>query len=152
VTTHAEADPARQRVRSERGLMLAAISNAVVRIHKQFYGKGPTKARAHLSESALVVVLESGLMRSERTLCERGQADTVVRARLTMQRSIEPELRAVIEGQLRRPVRSLMNALDPQNELEVVICILAPTGAEMPHRRELYGECPLDGHAEQIER
>lgn len=131
MTAQAEADGAGQRAPGERGLMLAAISNAVVRIHKQFYGKGPTKARSHFSESVLVVVLERGLMRSEQTLCERGQTEAVVHARLAMQRSIEPEMRAAIETELRRPVRSLMNAVDPHNELEVVLCVLAPDDAEM---------------------
>jgi uncharacterized protein YbcI len=130
MTTPAERPSPQDNARSGRGLMLAAIANGVVRIHKQFYGKGPTKARAHLSESVLVVVLERGLMRSEQTLCERGKAEAVVHARLAMHGLIEPELRAMIESELRRPVRSLMYALDPHNRLEVVVCILAPDGAD----------------------
>jgi uncharacterized protein YbcI len=131
MTGRAGLDSAGEHARSERGLMLAAISSAVVAIHKQFYGKGPTRARAHLWESVLIVVLEGGLMRSEQTLRDRGQAEAVMRARLALQGSIEQELRAAIEIELQRQVRSFMNAVDPHNELEVLICILAPREVEM---------------------
>lgn len=69
----------------ERGSMFVELSNAVVRIHKQFYGKGPTKARSHLSTDLLTVVLEGGYTRSEQTLHERGYDDEIVRMRLALQ-------------------------------------------------------------------
>src|SRR5256885_7702167 len=65
---------------SERGRMLADLSNAIVRIHKQFYGKGPTKARAHLMHDVLVVVLDGGYTRGEQTLLERGHEQEIGRA------------------------------------------------------------------------
>jgi uncharacterized protein YbcI len=131
VKTGTEDGGAGLRAPGERGLALAAISNAVVRIHKRFYGRGPIGAHSHLSGNVLTVLLESGLTRSERTLCAHGQAEIVLRMRLVLQSSIEPELRAAIESELRRPVRSLMCALDPQNELEAVVCVLASHGDEM---------------------
>jgi uncharacterized protein YbcI len=139
MTGQGQVDSAGEHARNERGLMLAAIASAVVRIHKQFYGKGPTKARAHLWESILLVVLEGGLMRSEQTLRDRGRVQDVTRARLALQGSIERELRAAIESELQRQVRSFMNAVDPHNELEVVICILGPRRAEALEDREHSG-------------
>lgn len=115
---------------SERGQILADVSNAIVRIHKRFYGKGPVKARAHLSQDLLTVVLEGGFTRGEQTLQDHGHAQEVVRSRLAMQASIENEFRAAIESILYRSVRSFMSANDPSNDLQAEIFVLHPRGAE----------------------
>jgi uncharacterized protein YbcI len=115
---------------SERGQVLADISNAIVRIHKRFYGKGPVKARAHLSHDLLTVILEGGYTRGEQTLRDHGLAQEVVRSRLAMQSSIESEFRAAIESILYRSVRSFMSANDPSNSLQAEIFVLEPRGAE----------------------
>ena len=61
------------RFEESRGRLLLELSNAVVRIHKEYYGKGPTKARSHLSQDMLVVVvLEGGYTHAEQTLLARG--------------------------------------------------------------------------------
>ncbi len=117
---------------AERGQLLADISNAIVRIHKQFYGKGPVKARAHLSQDVLTVVLEGGFTRGEQTLHDHGHAQEVVRSRLAMQQSIENEFRAAVETILYRPVRSFMSANDPSNDLQAEVFVLHPPGAEDP--------------------
>jgi uncharacterized protein YbcI len=114
----------------ERGQMLADVSNAIVRIHKRFYGKGPVKARAHLSQDLLTVVLEGGFTRGEQTLHDHGHAQEVVRSRLVMQESIESEFRAAVESILYRSVRSFMSANDPSNDLQAEVFVLHPRGAD----------------------
>lgn len=114
----------------ERGQVLADISNAVVRIHKRFYGKGPVKARAHLSQDLLTVVLEGGFTRGEQTLHDHGHSQEVVRSRLAMQESIESDYRAAVESILYRSVRSFMSANDPSNDMQAEIFVLHPRGAE----------------------
>jgi uncharacterized protein YbcI len=113
----------------ERGQMLAAVSNAIVAIHKQFYGKGPTKARAHLSQDLLTVVLDGGFTRSEHTLQDRGHAHEVIQARLAMQASVEGEFRTAVEAIVGRSVRSFMSANDPANDLQVEVFVLHPHDA-----------------------
>jgi uncharacterized protein YbcI len=117
---------------SDRGQVLLDLSNAVVRIHKQFYGKGPTKARSHLSHDLLTVVLEGGFTRSEITLHERGHDREVVASRLAMQSSVEGELRSAVESILHRPVRSFMSANDPSNGLQAEIFVLHPEDGSAP--------------------
>lgn len=131
--------------RPERGPMLAAITNAVVRVYKQFYGKGPTKARSDLGEDLLLVVLEGGLTRIEQTLCDRGQGPAVLHVRRLMRGAIELELRAAIEGELDRSVRSLMVTVDPVLNLEVLACVLDSRGTPTPPREPLPG---ADGRRE----
>src|SRR3954469_19630475 len=91
--------------RDDRGQVLLDLSNAVVRIHKQFYGKGPTKARSHLQHNLLTVILEGGFTRSEQTLHEHGHDREVVQARLAMQESVATELRSAVTSILGRSVR-----------------------------------------------
>jgi len=109
--------------RQDRGQALVDLSNAVVRIHKQFHGKGPTKARSHLSQDLLAVVLEGGYTRSEQVLHEHGHDHEVVQSRLAMQSSVEDELRQAVEAILGRSVRSFMSANDPSQGLQVEIFV-----------------------------
>jgi uncharacterized protein YbcI len=115
---------------NERGQVLADVSNAVVRIHKRFYGKGPVKARAHLSQDVLTVILEGGFTRGEQTLQDHGHAQEVVRSRLAMQQSIESEFRIAVESILYRSVRSFMSANDPSNALQAEVFVLEPRDSE----------------------
>ena len=78
------------------------LSNAVVRIHKEYYGKGPTKARSHLSQDMLVVVLEGGYTHAEQTLLAAGHSKEVVQSRFAMQKTAEPDLRQAVEEILQR--------------------------------------------------
>jgi uncharacterized protein YbcI len=115
---------------AERGQTLAALSNAVVAIHKRFYGKGPTKARSHLSHDLVVVVLDGGFMRSEHTLSDRGYEREVVQLRLAMQSSVEAEFRAAVERITDRSVRSFMSANDLSTDLQAEIFVLHPRDGE----------------------
>jgi uncharacterized protein YbcI len=117
-------------VAGERGGMLTEVSNAVVQIHKQFYGKGPTQARTHLTRDLLAVVLEGGFTRGEQTLNERGHARDVLLSRMAMQESVQREFCDAIERIVGRSVRSFMSANDPLAGLQTEIFILHPDGAD----------------------
>jgi len=64
---------------------LAAVSNAVVSIFSECYGRGPTKAKSYAFDNFVVVVLEDLLTTVERTLVNNGESDLVRRVRLTFQ-------------------------------------------------------------------
>jgi uncharacterized protein YbcI len=119
---------------NERGQLLSDVSNAIVRIHKRFYGKGPVKARAHLSQDLLTVILEGGFTRGEQTLHDHGHAEEVVRSRLAMQQAIESEFRIAVESILYRSVRSFMSANDPANDLQAEVFVLDPRSSETIER------------------
>jgi uncharacterized protein YbcI len=67
------------------GERLAAISNAIVTIFAECYGRGPTKAKTYAFDDYVVTVLEDVLTTVERTLVERGEEDLVRSVRLTFQ-------------------------------------------------------------------
>ena len=79
----------RQSVRAE-------ISNAMVGLKKDFYGKGPTKAKTFLNDNYVFCVMEGGLTRNEETLIERGYEDLVRTYRLRFQEAMEnPTVEAI---------------------------------------------------------
>jgi uncharacterized protein YbcI len=67
------------------GERLAAISNAIVTIFAEYYGRGPTKAKSYAFDNYIITVLEDILTTVERTLVERGEEDLVRTVRLTFQ-------------------------------------------------------------------
>ncbi len=74
----------------------AEISNAMVGLKKEFYGKGPTKAKTFLNDNYVFCVMEGGLTRNEETLVGRGHEDLVRNYRLRFQEAMEdPTVEAV---------------------------------------------------------
>jgi uncharacterized protein YbcI len=74
----------------------AEVSNAMVGLKKNFYGKGPTKAKTFLNDNYVFCVMEGGLTRNEQTLIERGHEDLVRTYRLRFQEAMEgPTVEAI---------------------------------------------------------
>jgi uncharacterized protein YbcI len=67
------------------GGRLAEVSNAIVRIFSECYGRGPTKAKTYSFDNYVFTVLEDILTTVERTLVAKGEEDLVRRVRLTFQ-------------------------------------------------------------------
>jgi uncharacterized protein YbcI len=106
--------------------VLADICKSVIHIHKRSWGKGPVKARAHLSQDVLTVTLAGALTRAEETLRDRGHTEQVIRLRHAMQQSSERDLRIAVESILHRSVHSFMSASDPTNDVQAEILVLQP--------------------------
>jgi uncharacterized protein YbcI len=68
---------------------LAGVANEIVRLKAQYYGKGPTEAKAYMNDEVLVVALKGGLTTVERTLLEAGDAGLVRQVRLRFQEVME---------------------------------------------------------------
>jgi uncharacterized protein YbcI len=74
----------------ERGSSVRAeISNAMVGLKKEFYGRGPTKAKTFLNDNYVFCAMEGGLTRNEETLIDRGHEDLVRNYRLRFQEAME---------------------------------------------------------------
>ena len=131
--------PAEQLVRAAGGSMpdepggtvRAALANAMVGMKKQFYGRGPTAAKAWILDDYVFVALEGGLTRNEETLLADGKDELVRTYRLSFQETMETVVTgAVTEITGRRvltyhsqivfnPTRTFeMFVLEPQGEQE----------------------------------
>jgi uncharacterized protein YbcI len=87
------------------GEELAEITNGIVGLFSEYYGRGPTRAKSYLLEDGyLVTVLRDTLTSVERTLAEHGHSDQVRSVRLTFQEAMADEFKGVVERALGRKV------------------------------------------------
>jgi uncharacterized protein YbcI len=108
------------------GALRSAISQAIVRIHSEHYGKGATQAKTYAWDNLLVTVLRDVLTVAERTLVDVGRVDAVRDVRTTFQFTMEQTFRSAIERLTGRRVHSFMSQVDPINGLGVEIFVLEP--------------------------
>jgi uncharacterized protein YbcI len=108
------------------------ISNAIVAIQKELYGRGPTKAQTHIGDDLVVVVLQGGYSRAENTLVAAGRDDAVNESRLAMQDTLEEPSVTVVQRLTGRAVRSFMSANDPEQEYQVEVFVLEPESGPAP--------------------
>ena len=111
------------------GAMRSAISQAIVRIHAEHYGKGATQAKTHVWDNLVVTVLRDVLTVAERTLIDVDRTDFVRELRATFQSGLEPTFRAAVERVTGRRVHSFMSQVDPGNGLAVEVFVLEPVDA-----------------------
>src|SRR3954467_15600120 len=106
---------------SRRGRLNAAIAQAVVRIHSDYVGRGPTKAHAFFRGSVVVVVMEDTMTKAERSLSADGRNDTVLEMKREVQGAMRQELVAAVEGLTGHKVRAFLsdNHIDPDVEVEL---------------------------------
>jgi uncharacterized protein YbcI len=80
-----------------RGQLRKDISNAMVGMKKQLYGKGPVKAKTFINDNIIFCVLEGGLTKNEETLLAAGEERLVRDYRLRFQEAVADTGHAVIE-------------------------------------------------------
>jgi uncharacterized protein YbcI len=107
--------------RAVDGGLNAAITRAVVRIHSQYVGRGPTKAQTFYRGPVVVTMMENALTRAEQSLVNDGEFDTVLGMRQKFQRTMRDDLVSEIERLTGRKVVAFMsdNHVDPDLAAEL---------------------------------
>jgi uncharacterized protein YbcI len=107
---------------------LAGITRDLVRLHHQYYGKGPTKARSYMVNDTLISILEGGFTTVEATLIDEGKSDAVHNMRRSFQMAMEDRFRAVVEKALGRKVVAYMSQIHTDPDMAVELFVLEPAG------------------------
>lgn len=111
---------------ADRSPMLE-ISNAMVRLYKEAFGRGPTKARAQFAgPDTLVVTLESSLTVAERNLVSLGEHQRLREARLFFQYALEDQFRAIVEQALGRRTVAFVSGIDTERDVAMEVFTLEP--------------------------
>ena len=118
------------------GSVAADISNALVRLVREHFGKGPTQAKTLLHDDVVVTVLRGGFTQAEKTLYRAGHADVVHESRRAMQDVLEREMRAVVERLTGRRVAAFMSANHHEPDASVEVFLLGRDGANGAARTE----------------
>ena len=103
------------------GDQLAEITNGIVRLFSEYYGRGPTRAKSYMLEDRYVVtVLRDTMTTVENTLAESGEGDLVRRVRLTFQEAMADSFKGVVERALGRRVAAYHSQIliDPDVGIE----------------------------------
>jgi len=97
-----------------RSPALQALSNAMVRLHKEQFGRGPTNARANFAgQDTLVCVLQDALLPAERTMVEMGDQNRVRETRVAFQAATAAEFVTTVEQIVHRTVVAFASGVDP---------------------------------------
>src|SRR4051794_10360973 len=114
---------------SDRGSARSAIANAIVRLHAEHYGRGPTRARAHVAEDFVLIVLEDVFTTAERTLVRAGRGEHVTAARRAFADTMGELFIAAVELSTGRKVRAFMSQTHLEPEMAVELFVLEPEAA-----------------------
>src|SRR3954471_3593305 len=112
------------------GPIASEISNTVVRLVREHWGKGPTQAKTLLHEDVVVTVLRGGFTHAEKTLYKAGRADVVDEGRRAMQSVFEREMRAAVERLTGRRVAAFLSANHHEPDASVEVFLLEPDAAD----------------------
>lgn len=111
------------RTTGHAGRLNQEIANAVVRRHKRFLGRGPTKAQAFYRDNIVVVVMEDILTDAERSLAAAGGREAVLGMRLRYQQTMRRDLVDAIEQLTGRHVEAFLsgNHIGPDLAAELFV-------------------------------
>jgi uncharacterized protein YbcI len=113
---------------------LAEISREMMRLYKEQFGRGPTKARTSFAgPNAVLCTLEDSLTPAEHRLAEMNEHQRLRDVRLFFQHASEPQLCAIVETALNRKVRAFISGIDTRSDVSAEVFYLEPVGTPL-HR------------------
>lgn len=103
--------------------LLMHISNEAVQAQKQYFGKGPVKARSYFFDDLLLIVMRGGLTTAEKTMLEFGRADEVRQFRQVFENEMSERLIGMIEELTGRKVLTYQSQImfDPDVVVEIFV-------------------------------
>jgi uncharacterized protein YbcI len=119
-----------------RGTVLAAVSDEMVRLYKEQFGRGPTRVRSYwCGEDTLCTVLEETLAPAERNLARLGEHQRLRDTRMFFQYATVREFCEPVERLTGRTVKAFISGIDTAVDgLSVETFVFHPVGSDAPSR------------------
>jgi len=109
------------------GLIMVEVSNAMVRLYKDLFGRGPTKTKTSYAGPDLIVsTLENSLTRIERTMVEAGEHERLRDLRMHFQYLGEDDFVGAVEKITGRKVRAFVSGVDTKRDVASELFYLEP--------------------------
>jgi uncharacterized protein YbcI len=127
---NAEIDPAVHtalEAKRHHGDELTAISDGLVALLKEFYGRGPTQAKSYYQDDLVVCLLRGGYTQVEQTLRDGGRGTAVIEQRMQFQELMRERFEAVIEEATGRRVIGFMSGNQQDPDLMCEVFVLDPS-------------------------
>jgi uncharacterized protein YbcI len=127
---------------------LLDLSNEMVRLYKQQFGRGPTRSSAHWCGPDLItVVLEDTFTPAERNLARMGEHHRLRDTRTFFQYATVPEFCEPVERLTGRTVRAFISGIDTEaGGASLEAFLLYPEGIDGPSRAQ-----SGDGHSQSVD-
>ena len=126
------------------GDVLTAISDGMVALLKEFYGRGPTRTKTYYEDDLVVCLLRGGFSRVEQTLLDGGRGSSVIRQRMEFQELMRARFEGVIESATGRQVIGFMSGNQQDPDIMCEVFILAPTDLVDEHEFAAADPAPPD--------
>jgi len=125
-----ETEASREPVGTEEertGLMMVELSNAMVRLYKELFGRGPTRTKTHFAGPDLIVSsLEDSLTRIERHMAAAGEYERLRDLRMHFQHLNEDQFVGAVEQITGRKVRAFVSGIDTRRDVSAELFYLEP--------------------------
>lgn len=109
--------------------VLAEISREMVRLYKEQFGRGPTRARTEFAGPDIVIsTLEGSFTPVECKMVKMGESQRLRDTRTFFQHATEGEFREVVERLLDRRVRAFVSGVDTDKDVSAEIFYLERVG------------------------
>ena len=128
-------DPTPVTTAEQKRDLLSALTRELIGLHKRFYGRGATKAKALFAHPNLLLVeMENVFITMEHTMVEKGRRDFVKEARRTFQSAMRDEFISTVEELTGRGVQGYESVtfMVPERVLEIFYLDPAPEDAGPP--------------------
>jgi uncharacterized protein YbcI len=104
-----------------------AVSNAMVKLYKEQFGRGPTKVRTHFAgPDVLVTTLQDSMTPAERNLVAMGEYQRLRDTRMFFQYATEGEFRGAVERLTGRKVWAFVSGIDTVRDVSSEVFYLEP--------------------------
>ncbi|HEX5983934.1 MAG TPA: Na-translocating system protein MpsC family protein [Solirubrobacterales bacterium] len=103
----------------------AELSREMVRLYKEQFGRGPTKARTDFAgPDTVICTLEDSMTPAERSLAALGEHQRLRDTRMYFQYATEGEFVGIVERVLGRKVRAFISGMDTNRDVSAEIFYL----------------------------
>jgi uncharacterized protein YbcI len=116
--------------RNRRSAQAQAISNAITKLQRDHYGRGPDSVRTVVGYDHIICFLENTFMPVERTLIEAGETAAVRETRLAFQRAMRTRFVDIVEGISGRKVRAFLSQVSLNPDIAVEVFVLERDSAD----------------------
>jgi uncharacterized protein YbcI len=106
------------------GRLLAEITNRIVALMREHYGRGPIKAKTYVLDNLVVCVLSDGFTAIERTMVEGGEPNRVLEMRRDFQRMMKERYSAMIEQLTGRKVLAFLSQAHIEPDLTIEMFLM----------------------------
>ena len=104
-----------------------AVSNALVKLYKEQFGRGPTRARtAFAGPDVLITTLQDSMTPAERNLVAMGEHQRLRDTRMFVRYATEREFRDIIEDITGRKVWAFVSGIDTEQDVSCEVFYLDP--------------------------